>query len=112
PGRGRDRDRAKRGAPWREIALLDGVEPVNGERRSRHQRDVPIVLALERPQLNDTIRAHGDKLYAERRRVLGKLIELRQFGDAIRAPIAAIEFQQNGRSQIRKSEFLAVGVEP
>src|SRR5262249_61124759 len=108
PGRGRDRDRAKRGAPWREIALLDGVEPVNGERRIRHQRDVPIVLALERPQLVDTIRTHGDKLYAERRKVLGKLIELRQFGDAIRAQKAAKKFKQNGRCQIQRSEYLAV----
>ncbi len=108
-----DREVTKRAAPRREVPLLNIVEPVNCESRISHQPDGPIVRPLERPQLVDTIRTHGHKLYTERLEVLGELIELGQLRDTVRAPISTIKLQQKGRpSEIRKTEFLAIGVQP
>jgi hypothetical protein len=42
-----------------------------------------VLLPLEWPQLVDTIRAHGDELYAESCKDLGEIIELGQLGDTV-----------------------------
>src|SRR5258706_553288 len=101
--------------PWVRIGCLElnVVESVNCESRISHQPDGPIVRPLERPQLVDTIRTHGHKLYTEGLEILGELIELGQLRDTVRAPISTIKLQQKGRpSEIRKPEFLAIGVQP